>query len=76
MRSKKIYYVEVVRGSGTRRLRSYEKGGGIYRRLDSARSHIQSLKNKGFGVKLYEGDVTWTQVPTADDTEIQESPLP
>lgn len=77
MLPRKIGYVQVVPGAGNnKRLGLYEKGGGLYSRITAARHHARNLEAKGFKVKLYEAEVSWTEVPLADDAVIEEGPLP
>lgn len=58
------------------RLPYYRKGGGVLRTIRGARDRAQGLKKDGYRPRVFEGTITWREVPLADDVTIDEGPLP
>ena len=55
-----VYYVS-QRGA---QLRYGQRGGGLFARLQDARSRAARLRNQDASVKVFEGTVTWAEMDT------------
>jgi hypothetical protein len=72
---KALFYVQIRRGAG-KRLRVYEKGGGLYSSRAYAQEQVDRLRAKGVECDLFTtGPVEWVEEAPVKVSQDSELPL-